>query len=254
MTIIYYNTPANIKAGITLKNTAYAEQFNVALHTCTNPQAIIENREKLAVALNTPLEHFVFAHQTHSDQFVKVQAAHKGRGTTSQETAIQAVDALYTFEPNIVCTSFTADCVPITFYSEEHHLVGAVHSGWGGTVKEISYKLFAHLLKVEQVDLSTVNVHIGRALSQEKFEVDADVAEQFKALGYADEWIMYKPEKQKFFIDNQLVVAKQCQLAGIDPKQITIDRTCTFIDADSFSYRQDRSCGRHVSFIVREEE
>ncbi|TKI49127.1 laccase domain-containing protein [Lysinibacillus tabacifolii] len=43
-----------------------------------------------------------------------------------------------------------------------------------------------------------------------------------------------------------------CQsLAGIASQQITIDQTCTYLSEEGFSYRQDKTCGRHVSFIMR---
>src|SRR5699024_12667421 len=87
------------------------------------------------------------------------------------------------------------------------------------------------------------------ALSQEKFEVDEDVYVQFQRLGYADEWMYVNETTQKYHIDNQRVVQKQCELAGIPADNITIDRTCTFLDEEGFSHRQDRNAGRHVSVI-----
>ena len=54
------------------------------------------------------------------------------------DTAIPDTDALYTYEPNLVLCSFTADCVPVIFYNEVNGLIGVIHSGWQGTVKEIT--------------------------------------------------------------------------------------------------------------------
>ena len=76
------------------------------------------------------------------------------------------------------------------FYNEVEGLVGVIHSGWQGTVKEITLKLFEHLAQVEQCDPTDFHVQIGPALSQEKFEVDADVYVKFKDLGYADDFIV----------------------------------------------------------------
>ena len=196
-------------------------------------------------------EDFVFANQTHSANFHKVTAQDRGRGALRQDTAIADTDALYTFEPDIVLCSLTADCVPVLFYGEDSTLIGAIHSGWQGIVKEITLKLFRHLQQHEHCDLSRVHVQIGAALSQEKFEVDEDVYRKFRDLGYAGPWIAYNAKTKKYHIDNQLTVKKQCELAGIREANITIDRTCTFLDPAGFSYRQDRQAGRHVSFIRR---
>lgn len=251
MKIIIYQDHNNVLIGMTMKDCNEPECNNTALHACVSAEDVLYNRKKLADYLQCPVEDFVFANQTHSANFHKVTAQDRGKGAVRQETAIADTDALYTFEPDIVLCSLTADCVPILFHSDDDVLIGAIHSGWQGTVKEITLKLFRHLQQHEHCDLNRIHVQIGAALSQEKFEVDEDVYRKFHNLGYADPWIDYNSETKKYHIDNQLTVKKQCELAGIPEVNITIDRTCTFQDPDGFSYRQDRQVGRHVSFIRR---
>ncbi|RUS51944.1 Laccase domain protein [Kurthia sp. 3B1D] len=251
MTTTIYKNDAKLLMGISLQDDTQLEQNNMALHVCENPENIIKNREALAATIGHSLQDFVCANQTHSATYYKVTAEDKGRGTLRAEDAIPETDALYTFEPNIVLSSFTADCVPVLFYATDTTLVGAIHSGWQGTVKEISLKTFTYLREAENVDLQNVHVHIGTALSQEKFEVDADVYTKFKALGYADDFMYFKDATKKYHIDNQLTVKKQCELAGIPASNITIEDVCTFKSAQGFSYRQDKKAGRHLSFIVR---
>ncbi len=234
-----------------MKDEAEFEHNNMALHACTNPDYIVENRKKLATSLQCELSDFVCANQTHSANFHRVTLEDKGRGATQMETAIADTDALYTYEPNIVLCSFTADCVPVIFYNEVKGLIGVIHSGWQGTVKEITLKLFEHLAQVEQCNPSDFHVQIGAALSQEKFEVDEDVYAKFKNLGYADEFMYHNNLTRKYHIDNQLTVKRQCELAGIPAEQIVMDRTCTYVESAGFSYREDRKCGRHLSFVVR---
>lgn len=251
-TTIYLNNEKFI-FGTTMKDNAELEQNNMALHACENPELILANREKLAETLQCGLNDFVCANQTHSANFHKVTLADKGRGADRTDTAIADTDALYTYEPNLVLSSFTADCVPVIFHNEETGLIGVIHSGWQGTIKEISLKLFEHLKQVEQCDLHDVHVQIGAALSQEKFEVDKDVYLKFKALGYADEFMYYNEESNKYHIDNQQTVKKQCELAGIPSSHIKIDPTCTYVSPNGFSYRQDKKSGRHLSFIMRKD-
>jgi polyphenol oxidase len=252
-TNIYVNNEKFL-AGMTMKDKAELENNNMALHVCENPDHIIENRKKLAASLDCELNDFVCANQTHSANFHRVTLTDKGRGAQQLDTAIANVDALYTYEPNLVLCSFTADCVPVIFYNEVSGLVGVIHSGWQGTVKEITLKLFEHLVQVELCNPSDVHVQIGAALSQEKFEVDEDVYLKFKGLGYADDFIYYNDQTQKYHIDNQLTVKKQCELMGIPAGQIMIDRTCTFVSLDGFSYREDKQSGRHLSFVMHKED
>lgn len=247
---IYINNEKFI-AGTSLKDEHMPDQFNMGLHATKTPQAVIDNRIKLAASLNCSVNQLVCANQTHSANFYKVTKADLGRGATDLTTAIPNTDALYTFESGAVLMSLTADCVPVIIYSEQQGLAGVVHSGWQGTVKEITLKLLQHLKEQEQCDVTKVQIIIGTALSQLKFEVDRDVYDQFKALGYADEFMYFNEETNKYHIDNQLTVKQQCLLAGVPEENIKVDATCTFQRPDGFSYRQQRDAGRHCTFIYK---
>lgn len=238
-------------AGMTMMDVSEPENNNMALHVCKNPAHVVKNRRKLAASLQFGLDDFVCANQTHSSNFQKVTVADKGRGAERLDTAIPDTDALYTYEPGLVLCCFTADCVPVIFYNRPKGLIGVIHSGWQGTVKEITLKLFQHLIESEQCDPEEFQVQLGAALSQKKFEVDEDVYEKFEGLGYADDYIRFNKQTRKYHIDNQLTVKKQCELAGVPADRIFVDRTCTFLSPDGFSYRRDKKCGRHLSFIVR---
>lgn len=249
-TKIYLNNEKFV-AGMSLKDRTEYENNNMALHVCENPNDVLENRKILAASLHCDLKSFVCTNQTHSANFHRVTLDDKGRGADRIDTAIADTDALYTYESDLLLCSFTADCVPVIFYNEKTGLIGVIHSGWQGTIKEITLKLFQHLTQIEQCNPSDLHIQLGAALSQEKFEVDEDVYIKYKNLGYADDFIYYKKETNKYHIDNQLTVKKQCELVGIPSDQIKIDTTCTFLSQDGFSYRQDRQSGRHMSFIMK---
>ena len=246
-----YPTPDNLIAGITLKDPVESEANNMALHACENTENIIENRKKLAAFLKCGLEDFVCAYQSHSNNFHKVIRADRGRGSDTMDTAIPDTDALYTYEPNLLLCCFTADCVPLILYNEVTGLIGVIHSGWQGTAQEITPKVLKHLIQFENCDPNDMHIFVGPAISQEKFEVDQDVCDRFKALGYADEFIYYNERTRKYHVDNQLVVKRQCELQGIPSDHISVDRTCTYTSPHCFSHRRDKICGRHLSFIMK---
>jgi YfiH family protein len=251
MSVILYSTPGNFIAGITMKDPSEPEENNMALHACDNQENVIENRRKLAAFLNCGLNDFVCAHQTHSSNFRKVTRADRGLGSDAMDTAICETDALYTFEPDLLLCCFTADCVPLILYDEAAGLTGVIHSGWGGTVREIAPKVLHHLTQAEHCDPKNMRILIGPAIGREKFEVDSDVSDQFRALGYADEFISFNQRTGKYHIDNQLVVKRQCELRGVPSEQIFVERVCTYTNTDCFSHRRDKSCGRHLSFVMR---
>ncbi|HIV74445.1 MAG TPA: peptidoglycan editing factor PgeF [Candidatus Pseudogracilibacillus intestinigallinarum] len=240
-----------ILACMTMKDETKLEANNMALHSCKNEANIIENRKRIAAEIGASIDDFVFPTQTHSANFYKVTEADKGRGATTLDDAIANTDALYTFEPDIVLCSFSADCVPILFYHETANVIGVIHSGWRGTIQEIAKKFFQHLIEQENCSVKGFRIVIGPAICKEKFEVDEDVASLFRELGYAKECIHFNQEKNKFFIDNQQTIIQQLQLIGIKQHQIMIDDTCTFQHEAGFSHRRDKEKGRHMAFIRR---
>lgn len=252
MTSQFYETLENITAGTTLKDPNQALNGNLALHTGENPTQVVANRQTLADALQVDADQFVFANQTHSKKAYRVKAGDRGRGSLSSEDAVDDVDALYTYESDVVVGVFTADCVPVIFYDEDIGLIGAIHSGWKGTVQDIVSWTFAQI-KGQDPDLfmGKMKAILGPSIAQDSFEVDKDVADQFKALGYADDFIQWDARREKYLIDNQATVAEQLKRVGFLPENIQLSDQDTLKMTDGFSYRLDKTPGRHFNFITR---
>lgn len=252
MTIQFYDTPENLIAGTTLKDNKQTLNGNLALYTGEDPTQVVANRQDLADALQVDADQFVFANQTHSKKAYRVKAEDRGRGSLSTEDAVDDVDALYTYESNVVVGVFTADCVPVLFYDEDSSLIGAIHSGWKGTVQDIVSWTFAQI-KGQDPDLfmGKMKAILGPSIAQDSFEVDQDVADQFKALGYADDFIQWDARREKYLIDNQATVAEQLKRVGFLPENIQLSDQDTLKMTDGFSYRLDKTPGRHFNFITR---
>lgn len=252
MNILYYQTDPKIIAGTSLKDSKAPDQGNMALKQTEDPAGVLRNRQDLAADLSISLEDMVFQQQTHSANSYEVKAEDGGAGVSDYASGIPDNDALYTFKPGILLHSLTADCVPVLFYDLETGLIGAVHSGWKGSVQQITSKCLSKITSDHpQVKLENLQFMIGPALSQAKFEVDEDVFQQFAELGYADPFIYYAEDSGKWHIDNQAVVRQEILLAGVKPDQIYVHDMCTFQDQAGFSYRQDKTHRRHSSFIMR---
>lgn len=252
MTSQFYDTPENLIAGTTLKDNKQTLNGNLALHTGEDPTQVVANRQDLADALQVDADQFVFANQTHSKKAYQVKADDQGRGTKTTDDAIDDVDALFTYEPNIVIGVFTADCVPVLFYDEDSGLIGAIHSGWKGTVQDVVSWTFAQI-KGQDPDLfmGKMKAILGPSIAQDSFEVDKDAADQFKALGYADDFIQWDARREKYLIDNQATVAEQLKRVGFLPENIQLSDQDTLKMTDGFSYRLDKTPGRHFNFITR---
>lgn len=246
-----YVNEQDILAGITLKDSKRPEANNMAFHTAEKAMNVIENRSYLAREIRQSLSSFVCAQQTHSANVYKVMETDKGRGALDEKTAIPHTDALYTKELGIVLCTFTADCVPVFFYNEKENIIGVIHSGWSGTVQEITKKTLLHITETENCHITDFKIQIGTALSKKRFEVDTDVFILFEQLGYATPFIRFNEKTNKYHIDNQQVVREQCMRLGVPREQISIDETCTYDSPTGFSYREDRQAGRHLGFIFQ---
>src|SRR5699024_8875256 len=109
---IYTNQSKRL-AGMSSKDAQRMESNRMALHAGETEAAVIENRQALADTLSIQRDQFVCANQTPSANFYEVTKRDSGRGAYKIETEIKNTDALYTYEPNILLCTFTADCVPV---------------------------------------------------------------------------------------------------------------------------------------------
>ncbi|AEA01880.1 MULTISPECIES: peptidoglycan editing factor PgeF [Aerococcus] len=245
----YYNNP-HLQMGITLRDPDLPEAGNMGIHSYQDLDAVLANRRAFFQATHISPDHFVQAHQSHSKRAVEVSLADGGKGALSNDTAIPQTDALYSFDEELMLGIFTADCVPILFYDQKTPLIGVIHSGWRGTVQNITQVTFEQIFADHpEVKAENIHVQIGPALSQKHFEVDEDVYLQFKDLEGSEGNISYQADSGKWHIDNQAVVRNQCLHLGIRPENIQVDPMDTYASPQGFSYRQNQTKGRHMGFI-----
>ncbi|MGN1343920.1 MAG: peptidoglycan editing factor PgeF [Traorella sp.] len=238
--------------GTTLKVPSESDYFNMGLHATKNKLAVLKNRQQFADDMHLDLNRCVFANQTHSDHLHQVTLDDLGKGVYETENAIADCDALYTKEKNVCIGVFHADCVPVLIVDPIIGLGCAIHAGWQGTVKEITRKTIAYLKEKENVQPENLKVYIGASISQSNFEVGVEVIEKVKKMSFDTSSTYYFNEAtQKGYVDNKELNRLQCILEGIPDKNIIVDKNCTYSNSESFfSYRKDKECGRHLSFIM----
>lgn len=243
---------ASYIAGTTLKVAAQPESFNMALHACKSKDAVLINRKRFSKDLSIDLERCVFAKQTHSDHLKEVTRDDLGKGVLDYESAIEDCDALYTKEKGVCLGVFHADCVPVLIADPVREIVCAIHAGWQGTVKEITAKSIAYLKEHEGVNPENLKVYIGASICQSNFEVGEEVIELVKKMSFDTSATYYFNETtQKGFVDNKELNRLQCLNEGVLMKNITVDKNCTYSNAEKFfSFRKDNDCGRHMSFVM----
>jgi YfiH family protein len=207
-----------------------------------------ENRRRVAAALGTPVDAFVFAAQTHGDRAEVVSAADRGRGALAAGDAIGPADAMVTAEPGTVLAILVADCVPIVLYDPAAHVLACVHAGWRGTVARTAQAALAAMCSLGTRPRDVI-AGIGPSVAAGSYRVGEEVAaaardafgQQAQALlrpaatGGPGQWLFDLPAANRHVL----------RTAGVPDGQIHVAATPTGPDPGLFfSHRAGRPCGR----------
>lgn len=194
----------------------------------------LSNLQKLNTCFN--LDSVVYLKQIHSDKiYIADGEIHEG-------------DALITDKHNIAIGVFNADCVPVLMYEKNKGIIAAVHSGWKGTLKEITSKTIEKMVTEYGIKKKDINVYIGPHNRGCCYEFGNDAAQKFAEEGCYD--------FSKIYADGKLnltdCIIAQSKKAGVTDDNIHDLELCTYCSKKYkfFSYRRkDGGNGRMFSFI-----
>lgn len=243
-----------IYGAVTLKDATRPDQNNMALHVCNDEQGVLSNRKELE-KITIPLENWALPWQKHTNHFYRVTSKDKGKGAFDKHTSIMDVDALYTTEPNVLIGVFTADCVGILLVDETTPCLCVIHSGWKGTVQQITAKTVDHLIQNQLVHPKTTQAFFSPSLQFDSLEVGMEVIEQIQKLPIDTSPFIRRLSNEKASFDNQGINAQMLINAGITKENIHRSSIDTLTDIDNgFSYRRNNrlkefpKCGEHFTY------
>ena len=101
-------------------STGCYSTMNISTTRGDDPEAIAENRRRIANALGVQVEDFTYTQQTHTTNVAVVRK--EDRGTRFLET-----DGMITDVPGICLVTFYADCVPLYFVDPVIKAIGLSH-------------------------------------------------------------------------------------------------------------------------------
>lgn len=181
----------------------------------------------------------VCSRQTHTTNVLAVDRRHAGMGLT-KDRDFDNIDGLITNEKNLCLVTYFADCVPVYFIDPVNHCIGASHSGWRGTVANITHETVSLMRKTYGTIPKNLYTFIGPSICQECYEVDENVAEQFRnAYGLNESDIIIRPKgNNKYLLNLQAANYFNMIHEGIHPDNIGITDICTSCNSDwLFSHR-----------------
>ena len=154
-------------------STGNCATMNISTTRGDDPEAIAENKRRIAGAIGVLPEDMTFTHQTHTTNVAVVRK--ENRGTRFSET-----DGMVTNETGICLVTFYADCVPLYFVDPVKHAIGMCHSGWRGTVGKIGKVTVQKMAEEYGCNPDDMVAAIGPSICQDCYEVSEDVIVEFK--------------------------------------------------------------------------
>lgn len=195
----------------------------------------IGNYKKICDVNNINYKNIVKASQAHTDNVLEIE------NKDITET-IEKVDGLITQEKDIILATTNADCILLLFFDPIKKVIANTHSGWRGTLQEISVKTVKKMQNDLGCDPKDIIVCICPSIRKCHFEVDEDVYKlflnQFNKLGNVDRFIEKKGEK--WHIDTVLINKIILEQAGILEENIEDCGICSVCNKNIVhSYRAE---------------
>ena len=216
--------------GVSVGNCA---TMNISTTRGDDPEAIAENKRRIAAAIGVLPEDMTFTHQTHTTNVAVVRK--EDRGKRFMET-----DGMVTNETDICLVTFYADCVPLYFVDPVKKVIGMSHSGWRGTVGKIGKVTVEKMVQEYGCNPADILAAIGPSICQDCYEVSEDVILEFQKSFEEEFWneLFYQKENEKYQLNlwkaNELIFLE----AGICPEHIAVTNVCTHCNPEIlFSHR-----------------
>ena len=220
--------------------------LNAGVGSDDDQAKVAENRARMAKALGVTPERFLTAYQIHSPDVVVAEKPWSG-------TERPHADAIVTREPNLAIGVSTADCGPVLFADPQARVIGAAHSGWRGAVSGVLEATIAAMEKLG-AERGRLVAAIGPMISQQNYEVGADLLAQFTKADAANARFFAPGRPGHAQFDLPGFIASRLGQAGVT--RIEDLGACTYADPRRFysfrrtTHRGEPDYGRHVNAIA----
>ena len=208
--------------------------LNLGFNTPDSREVVLKNRADIFSNHGIDSSKVVFCNQVHGTNIVEV----------SEPGLIPDTDGLITNKQGLGICILVADCAAVLMHDDQIGYVAALHAGWRGAVGGIVPKCL-ELFKEKGSNLSQVTAFVSPCISEAKFEVGFEVADQFP------EKVVNRIDYEKPHVDLKRFLELQFESFGVDLNQVQIHDGCTLSqERDYYSFRRNgKESGRMMGFI-----
>ena len=205
------------------------ESMNLGLNHADERENVRRNYAAFAKAIGVSADDFVISDQQHTTNLRIATKADCGKGVT-RERDYEAIDGFLCSEPGVALCLLYADCVPVYLYDPKNEAIALLHSGWKGTLGQISEKAIRRMEQEYGTAADDVIAVIGPSICRDCYEVSADLYERFgEEYREAELAEIFAPGKDD--VHYQLDLWKSIEItllrAGTNPKHIHVTDVCT---------------------------
>ncbi|MBR2712542.1 MAG: peptidoglycan editing factor PgeF [Bacilli bacterium] len=203
--------------------------------------------EKLEKIIGYKFKYIKYSRQTHSTNIKVITKDNLGEN-------LEDIDGIITNVPGVALVTMVADCQGILIYDKKNKVIGNVHSGWRGTLNKIIKNAIKTMIETFNSDPKDLIMCICPSILECCFEVDEEVALEFKNnFDNIEEFIKLgevKEGKQKYYIDTVGINKKVLTDLGVKEDNIICSNICTKCNSSKYhSYRANKLCGRNIALI-----
>ena len=210
--------------------------LNLGGHVQDSPDAVRENRTRVADQIAIDPARLVFMDQCHGNQVAVV---------TERPDGPLVVDGLVTAEPGRALAVLVADCTPVLLSAARAGVSGAVHAGRPGMAKGVVPEAISAMRALGATQIAAV---VGPSVCGRCYEVPLEMREAAASVSPEARAVSWTGTPA---IDVAAGVVAQLRAAGVE--ELTWVAGCTREDESLFSYRRDGTTGRFAGVILRDE-
>ena len=196
----------------------------------------IENYKRICKELETDYLQIVKTNQEHTKNIVNINKKLNIDKPDINLDEYANTDGLITNKPNLMLSTTNADCILLLLFDPVKKVIANVHSGWKGTLQEISIEAVNKMKEEYNCDPKDIICCICPSIRKCHFEVEEDVKNlflnKFKNLKEINEIIEYNKKTNKWNIDTVLINKIILKKIGLKPENIIDSGICSVCHSD----------------------
>ena len=228
-------------------STGLYDSLNGGVGSRDQPEAVRDNRARMAAALGLAADRLAIPYQVHSPDVATISSAFAPQ-------ARPRCDALVTATPGLGLGVTGADCGMILFADRQARVVAAAHAGWKGALAGVIEATVAAMARLGARP-ERIGAALGPCIAQGSYEVGPEFVAAFAAAD-ADFKRFFAPsvDPTRAMFDLNAYIVERARRAGVGRFQdLGLD---TYADEDRFfsyrraTHRNEPDYGRLVAAIA----